>query len=151
MFKKLNNLSPEEVREFLETSNRSFLIQINEMFPIRRQLNLEIALRRFVNFSKAKGPRVGDIVKYPDGMHTRFTKNWGDTFQTSSRNYTGTFYLGEDYPVYSGGFEPPIRLDLLKRKPGHELEIFWFFKNGTRRAHNGIDIQLPVRIYEIAE
>jgi hypothetical protein len=99
------------------------------------------------------GPRVGDYVIFPDDISRdgeyerqveRFSHDWGDALQTSPG---GSWYLGDGYASFSGALNPSIPkshlIDTGETRPGQ----FWFFKDNSPRAYNGIDVQAPCRVY----
>ena len=97
-----------------------------------------------------QGPRTGDFVSMKDGTLRRFTHDWGDAIQVIS-TLTGCqgFYLHHTGHLdYSGGLDAAI-LETRPRptgkmKPGGA----WLFHHDAHRAHNGIDVTLPCRVFE---
>ncbi len=97
------------------------------------------------------GPRVGDWCKMPDGKMCRFTHDWGEDIQTTSRYYPGhgSFFFGRGYMDYSGGLDPAILksrlIDTGETKPG----AAWFFHHNEARASNGVYFNVDCRVFEV--
>lgn len=111
-----------------------------------------ILAERVAEIDRREGPRVGDFVRYADGVEHRVSHVWGDeaddTIQTS---YGGSFYLGHGYVSFSGGLEPGVKRETLtltgERKDGR----VWFFHHDYATAHNGVDARMAFRVYETSE
>ena len=98
-----------------------------------------------------KGPRVGDFCIFPDGTVTRFTHDWGDSIQTMSLNFAGSFYLGYGYVSYSGGLDPSIPKSKIKELDEKRDGSFWLFHHDHHIAHNDISFLAPCRVYKIED
>jgi len=87
-------------------------------------------------------PRVGDYVRFPSGRLARVSHIWDDGAQTSE---DGSWYLGDGYTQFSGGLDPCVpRLTRTEQTlPG----AFWFFHHDHARAHNGVRVTAPCRVY----
>jgi hypothetical protein len=100
-----------------------------------------------------RGPRVGDFVRLPDGTTRRFTYDHGDRLQTTTddeKRFGSSFYFDRAGCMdFSGGLDPGVDLSALvettETKPGR----CWFFHHGQARAHNGVTVEVPCRIYEL--
>lgn len=105
-------------------------------------------------WNKRPGPRVGDFLEMPDGTLHRFTHDWGDHIQITSRYYPehGSFYFADaGYCSYSGGLDPGFPkaclLDTGRCQPGP----VWFFHHGCAAAHNAVHTAIPCRVYRLTE
>ena len=99
---------------------------------------------------KIQGPRIGDFVSMKDGTLRRFTYDWGDAIQvTSTLPGSQRFYLHHDGRLdYSGGLDQAIPKTRLKPTGKTQPGSAWFFHHDHHRAHNGVDVTLPCRVYE---
>jgi hypothetical protein len=107
--------------------------------------------RRALRLAKT-APQVGDYVLFPEPggqREERIAHDWGPEigFQTT-RETSGSFYLGDGYASFSGGLEPGIVPGASLADTGGTREGgFWFFSGDYRRAHNGVDVLAPCRVY----
>ncbi len=115
--------------------------------------NTELLENRTAMRDEHPGPRVGDYVLFPDDMPRdgkyerqveRFSHDWEDALQTSPG---GSWYLGNGYASFSGSLNRSIPKVRLEDTGEVRLGSFWFFSNDHARAHNGIDVQAPCRVY----
>jgi hypothetical protein len=117
----------------------------------RDQAILRARARRY---ELREGPRVGDYVRFADDALRRVSHVWElapepDSIQTSDG---GSWYLGmsgtEAYGSFSGSLYSGVPSDSLtltdERLPGR----FWFFHHDHWTAHNGVDVEIPCRVYE---
>lgn len=98
-------------------------------------------------YNEKTGPRIGDWLKMPYGLYTRFTHDWGDTMQTG----LGSFHLGKGYISYSGGLDSGLaKSDIL---PTNELKMgsVWFWKDGLSGADRGFHAEMAFRVFTIKE
>lgn len=109
-----------------------------------------ILAARVAAYNQYDGPRVGDFIRFSDGMLHRFSHHWGDSIQTSRADYDVSFYLGEDYISFSGSLNPAIDIEDIHATPEIKLGSVWFFHNGYVAAHSAVYAQVPFRVYETA-
>ena len=97
-----------------------------------------------------EGPRVGDFINMKDGTLRRFTHDWGTAIQvTSTLPGSQRFYLHHNGCLdYSGGLDPAIPKSRLKPIGTTQPGSVWFFHHDQARAHNGVDVTLPCRVFE---
>ncbi len=90
------------------------------------------------------GPRVGDFIRFACGTERRISYDWGDSVQTA---IAGRFCIERGLADFSGSlFGPTPAADLTdtgQTQPG----AAWFFHHGQARAHNGVDVQVPFRVF----
>jgi hypothetical protein len=110
-----------------------------------KKINFTILLKRFTNYSKQCGPRVGDLLRTESGF-ARFTYDWGDSIQAGGCGKG--FYLDDHGVSYSGPLDSAIPKAELIRVRGRARSTFWFFRGNQWAADNAIYINLPVRVYE---
>ena len=112
--------------------------------------NDEIFKSRVEQYDKIEGIRVGDWVRFPDGTMNRVTHIWD--VEPERQIQTGGngcgFYLGDGYISYSGGLDPAVPESKFTLVPETKLGWVWFFKKNYRAAHNGIDYEMPFRVFE---
>ena len=95
------------------------------------------------------GPRVGDFVLMPDGHMHRFTYDWGEDIQTTSKGFgEGSHYLCAGGGVsYSGALDEALPKDCLEEMPDPLMGNFWIFHHDLHTAHNGVTFSIPCRAY----
>lgn len=109
--------------------------------------------RRILDARKASldgqpGPRVGDYVVFSDGVTRRISYNWGDAVQTSDG---GSWYLGDGYCSFSGSLYSSVPIASLTQLPEERDGSAWFFHHDYPAAHNGVDVEIPFRVYSCTE
>jgi hypothetical protein len=118
--------------------------------------DLVILELRAAKFSAYADARVGEYVLMKDeAAPRRFTHDWGDVIQTTcgpSHPCFGDtrFYLCEGAASFSGSLAPSIPKSTLTLTDEKRAAGFWFFHHNEARAHNGMDVRLPVRIWRQA-
>lgn len=111
--------------------------------------NLKILAEREAAFNSHEGPRVGDYVHMLDGTLQRFSHDWGKDIQTTDGRFGTSFYLDRaGYAEFSGGLNPAILKSKLRLTPETMLGHFWFFSNNEVKAHNGITVNIPCRVFK---
>lgn len=97
------------------------------------------------------GPRVGDFARMPCGKMVRFSHHLGDSIQTTDGRFGASFYLGRDgHADFSGGLDPAIPLARMSEERGSlRMGAFWFFHHDHVRAHNGVTVKVPCRVFNI--
>jgi hypothetical protein len=107
----------------------------------------EILEQRVNRLNAEPGIRVGDFVRFADGVLRRVSYVWRgqtDRIQTAT---SGSFYLGDGFVEMSGGHflsVPATTLELTDEVwPG----AVWFFHHHHRRAHNGTDATIDFRVF----
>lgn len=120
----------------------SFNDGVRPKFDERDQAILD---ERVTAWNKRTGPRVGDWIRFADGMVCQVSHLWPGSAQYT---YGGSFYLGDGYQSYSGGLESGIPLESLtltdETKPG----TVWFFHHDFHTGHNGVNATVECRVYE---
>lgn len=120
--------------------------------------DLEILRSRVDELNERTGPRVGDFVRFADGVTRRVSHlwawdvrtdgprpaDWVDSAQTSDG---GSFYLGDGYVSMSGGLHPGVPLETLTDTGELLSGQCWFFHHDWHRAHNGVNVCVPFRLY----
>lgn len=109
--------------------------------------NKEILTQLSSAYNEKAGPRIGDWLKLPYGLYTRFTHFWDSSIQTG----TGSFHLGEGYISYSGGLDSGIaKADLI---PTNELKSgsVWIWDKGEVGPGRGVQCEIMFRVFELKE
>lgn len=115
---------------------------INQLDEIDRG----IVADRMAAFDSRPGPRVGDYVRFADGVVHRFSHDHGYSLQTSTG---GSFHLLASGGMnFSGSLYPGVSRDTLtdtgETAPGRA----WIFHHDWWKAHNAVDIAVPVRVFD---
>jgi hypothetical protein len=63
----------------------------------------------------------------------------------------GSFYLGQSYVSFSGSLNQGVEPQTLTDTGRRMLGSVWFFHHDHRMAHNGVDTEIPFRIYRCSE
>lgn len=104
-----------------------------------------ILAERVAHRDTDEGPRVGDFVVMDGGRLVRVSYLWADIVQVSQE---GSWHLGEGgYASFSGSLEPGFPRNELRPIDSLRDGTFWFFHHNDRRAHNGVDVTIPCRVY----
>jgi hypothetical protein len=91
------------------------------------------------------GPMVGDYVIFSDGIRRRIAQHWPDGVQTAD---DGSFHLLPTGTMsFSGSLYGSIPFDVLTDSGETELAWAWVFHHNQREANNGVDFQVPVRVW----
>lgn len=113
------------------------------------QINTKILVKRKRKFNSHAGPRVGDFVKMLDGTLQRFCHDWGDEIQTTDGKFGASFHLYKSgCSDFSGGLNPAIPKTKLEQTEEIEYGSFWFFSHDEVKAHNGIYVKIPCRVFK---
>lgn len=94
-----------------------------------------------------EGPRVGDFVQMLDGSLQRFAHDWGQDHGLQTCD-GGSFYLGAGYLSMSGSLNPTVKREALVDTGKHLLGSAWFFHHDWHTAHNGVTVQVPLRVFK---
>jgi hypothetical protein len=116
----------------------------------KEAINLAILENRVKALNAIEGARVGDYLKLPYGIYTRFTHIWDDQAQTGGGS--NSFYLGNSgFCSYSGGLDSGIKLTDIKLTNETKKGLIWFFSENHSAAHNGVDFEVEFRVFEPTE
>jgi hypothetical protein len=111
----------------------------------------ELLAARGARYDARKGPRVGDWVRMPGGELRRFTHDHGAGYglQTTTPKFgLGSFHLSASgHGDYSGALDPCLSRDHLRDTGELKPGAFWFFHHDSARAHNGVQVEWPCRVY----
>ena len=114
------------------------------------EIDRRLLAKRIEAWNCRTEPRVGDFIIMPDGELRRLTHNWLIGLQTTWKGEGGTFYLSTDgYGDYSGGLDSQIPNDKIENTGETREGNFWFFHHDNARAHNGITVKVPCRVYRV--
>lgn len=108
--------------------------------------DLEITAARMGAFLEDRSPKVGDYVKFADGVERRISYVWRfeDTepgeysVQTSDG---GSFYLGDGYCTFSGSLHTGVPASTLTLTGTVRRGSCWFFHHDHHCRDNGVDIE----------
>lgn len=114
------------------------------------EVDFNIIQERVKALDQVPGPRVGDFLNIAYGKYVRFTHHWGDCLQTGST--TGSYYLNSGSVSFSGGLDSAIPLKYIEPydyEPVKEGSI-WIFSKGWPKAHSGVYLTVPFRVFRIS-
>jgi hypothetical protein len=114
----------------------------------------EILAQRIYAFEQVTGPRVGDYVRFADDVTRRISYIWRDEHDQAFNVQTsdgGSFYLGNGYVSFSGGLYDGVEPSSLSGGDRKMLGSVWFFHHDQHMAHNGVDAEIPFRLYRCSE
>ncbi len=105
------------------------------------------------------GPVCGDWVRFSDGIERRISHVWDwdgadgltSGVQTSAESgiFGGRWHLtGSGNGNFSGGLYPITPMSALTATEEEKPARFWFFHHDHWRAHNGVEVIIPVRVWE---
>lgn len=115
------------------------------------EIDQEILKNRIFLREKIEGARIGDYIHMLDGTLRRFTHDWSDSIQVTSKEgcYDVSFYLGSSgYASFSGSLDPSISKEKIKNTCENKLGQFWFFHHDHARAHNGVKVNVLCRVFK---
>jgi hypothetical protein len=114
----------------------------------------EILAQRRRDLCTVLGPRVGDFVRFADDIVRRISYIWtdehGEAFNVQTSE-DGSFYLGNGYVSFSGSLHDGVKPHTLRDSGRKMLGSVWFFHHDQRMAHNGVDAEIPFRLYRSSE
>jgi hypothetical protein len=102
-------------------------------------------------FNMRRGPRVGDFLRLPYGLFTRFTYDWGtDINQIQTGGGSCSFHLSKSgYISYSGGLDHGVKhTDLIETKETRQGFI-WIWDEGISGGGCGIDLKINFRVFDL--
>lgn len=118
---------------------------MNTANPQFDERDAAILKERMAALDLIAGPRVGDFVRFADGVELRISYVWDNSFQTS-RDGDG-WYLSMGHLSFSGTLFPSVPLkDLTRTEETREGRI-WFFHHGYAAAHCGVWATAAFRLY----
>lgn len=110
-----------------------------------------ILVERLAKLNARKGPQVGEFVRFSDGTVRRFSYHWRDDegwdggMQTSDE---GSFHLGRCGVSFSGSLYSCLPTERMRATDETMMGRVWFFHHDHMTAHNGVDVQVPLRVWE---
>lgn len=114
------------------------------------EIDATILTARIAHRENIKGMRVGDFVIFPDGHRERFSHDWDNRIQTTDGRFGSSFYLDRNGEAdFSGGLNPGIDKSRIEETQETAEGDFWFFHHNHMRAHNGVDVTAPCRVFAI--
>lgn len=113
--------------------------------PGLSEKNMAILVKRFLLWDANKGFRHGDFLLI-DGKYHRMAHIWKDDVQPTDR---GSWYWYGTNAEFSGGLDDPIPNEKIHLTTEIKYGLFWIFNEGIVKAHNGINITIPCRVYAV--
>lgn len=118
----------------------------------------EIIAERETALNKVDGPRIGDWVRFNDGVMHRVchVHNWTEQDRREYPSLVagvqttvgGSFHLANGSVSYSGGLDPTLPFEKLTPTGETRDGRVWIFHHDSWRADNGVDFTIPFRVYE---
>jgi hypothetical protein len=115
------------------------------MLPDARDVAL--VRTRVAHLDAQPGPRVGDVVRFADGIEERIAHLWRDGVETSG---SGSFYLSDFGCAYSGSSRRFVPLRALAATDGRRAGTVWLFHHDIPWAGNTVTATIEVRLFECA-
>jgi hypothetical protein len=114
------------------------------------ETDLRITKERMAAFMADESPKVGDYVKFADGVERRISYIWrfegkpSGTFSVQTSD-GGSWYFGDGgYCSFSGSLYSGVPASTLKHTSSARRGSCWFFHHDHHCAHNGVGIQPPI-------
>ena len=110
--------------------------------------DIAILTSRVARYNEQPDARVGDYVRFTDGVLRRISHHWGDRVQTSNG---GSYYLDDGYISMSGGLFVGVPVETLtltnERLPGS----VWFFHHDYATAGGGVSAYMEFRVFTCSQ
>jgi hypothetical protein len=119
--------------------------------PALDDRDIAIIHRRLDAFDERTGPRVGDYVRFADGVLRRISYHWTDGTgwdggcQSSDG---GSFHLNDGGCSFSGSLYSTVPTESLTLTDERRDGRAWIFHHDLPKAHNGVDFIAECRVYE---
>ncbi|WP_028924217.1 hypothetical protein [Pseudonocardia acaciae] len=109
-----------------------------------------VATRRAL-FDARCGPRVGDYVVFTDEVVRRISYIWNDPHEAQTSD-GGSFHLTESgHLSFSGSLYRSVPLHTLTATGAVVDGGAWIFHHDWWTAHNGVNFQIPMRVFTCSE
>lgn len=123
--------------------------------PITRDLFADLKLnRRLLIADDPTRPHTGEWARFTDGTMRRISHvwEWGNGPESIQTSDGGSFHVSirSGVAVMSGGLHPGLSPDLFTLTDDTHGAWFWMWVKGIRRAHNGVDVRIPQRVWHVA-
>lgn len=116
-----------------------------ELNPHLDATDLAILAQIVEGMAKREGPRPGDFIRFACGAERRIGVVVGWGVQAAK---AGSFCIDRGLADHSGSyFYELILKETLADSGDTQPGDAWFFHHGEVRAHNGVDVRAPFRIY----
>lgn len=91
-------------------------------------------------------PLQGDVIRFADGIERRISHVWPDSIQSATG---GSYHFSRSgHMSYSGSLFVGVPAESLTLTDETAEVRAWFFHHGWAKAHNGIDVTAPVRVWQ---
>ena len=121
------------------------------------QRDAETVAARMTSLNAQPGPRVGDFVRFADGIERRISHVWPEMPDTdgwragAQTSDGGSWHLGEYGCGFSGGLYPLVGLDTLTDTGETQDGCAWIFHHGHKCAGGGVDFLAAFRVFTCSE
>jgi hypothetical protein len=102
-------------------------------------------------FNLRTGARVGDYLRLPYGLFTRFTYDWGaecDKIQTGGGSCSFHLSIG-GFISYSGGLDSGVKHSDLRETTETKEGYIWIWDQGVSGADRGVDLIIKFRVFDL--
>jgi hypothetical protein len=112
-----------------------------------------ILAARMASYDTIQGPRVGDFIRFTDGVLVRVSHVWEDgKVQTTDGRFGARFYLGDvsdrgAYISFSGGLDEGVWKNTLTQTEETMEGSVWFFHHGFTGGGRGVDTKATFRVF----
>lgn len=110
----------------------------------------EILQERMEGLFKITKPVCGDWVIFADGKERRISYIWDWSDEEDTHVQTsdgGSWYFGGDYCSFSGSLYVSVPGSTLTDTGTRRDGWCWFFHHDWAQAHNGVDVEVPFRVW----
>lgn len=122
-------------------------VNIAELNPDLNESDLALVKARYKNrWMRVVRPMEGDFIRRKDDTTSRVAAAYTDGVRVQPSNRIIGIYLDENGSgSYSGGLDSAVNVELTDEvKTGR----FWIFHNDFAMKDNGIDVWIPVRVWQ---
>lgn len=122
--------------------------ELDDIYIAENQEQINEKLKRWNQESKL-APRAGDFLLLPNGTYFRFTVviQYKDQIHLQA-SHGGSFYFSYGYMDMSGTCGDKIDIESIELTDEEKLGSCWIFDREVARAHNGVHLKVPCRVWK---
>lgn len=105
--------------------------------------------QRIAAMDACPGPRVGDVVRFADGVTRRISYDWSEWDGGLQTSDSGSYHLSASGHVsMSGSLFGTVPAESLTESGETMQAPVWFFHHDQAKAHNGVDVMVAFRVFD---